>query len=153
MCIITISCVFHRILISAKEYSLPDWFKSARPYPLLAAMEEMTLNRVQARDRLILDVEVWMKDPNDHAFAPRLVLEESMLQIHHEDDGAVATHELSEDELELAQRDMTAEMRVKFMVRGMHEILIHQQPILADGNANVKKLAEPRWKTILPINS
>ena len=116
-------------------------------------MEEMTLNRVQARDRLILDVEVWMKDPSDHAFAPRLVLEESMLQIHHEDDGTVATHELSDDELELAQRDMTAEMRVKFMVRGMHEILTHQHPILADGNANVKKLAEPRWKTILPINS
>ncbi len=116
-------------------------------------MEEMTLNRVQARDRLILDVEVWMKDPNDHAFAPRLILEESMLQIHNEGDGTVAAHELSDEELELAQRDMSAEMRVKFMVRGMHGTLTHRQPILADGNANVKKLAEPRWKTILPINT
>ncbi len=133
--------------------SSPDWFKSACPYPLLTVMEEMTLNRVQARDRLILDVEVWMKSPVDYAFTPTLVLKESVLQIHHEDDGTVATHELSDEELELAQRDMTAEMRVKFLVRGMHGTLTHRQPILEDGNANVKKLAEPRWKTILPINS
>tara|TARA_B100001173_G_C15579691_1_gene375828 strand:+ start:176 stop:526 length:351 start_codon:yes stop_codon:yes gene_type:complete len=116
-------------------------------------MDELTLNRVQARDRLILDVEVWMKNPNDHAFAPRLVMEEGMLLVQHEGLGTVVTHELTDEELELAQRDLTAEVRVKFMVRGMHEILTHKHPILADGNANVKKLAEPRWKTILPITT
>ena len=115
-------------------------------------MEEMTLNQVQARDNLVLDVDVWMKDPNDHSFSPKLILQEGSLLIQHDEHGILATHELAEDELDIVQRDMVAEMRVKFMVRGMHDVLTHKTPLPMDG-PNAKKLAEPRWKTILPINT
>ena len=58
--------------------------------------------------------------------------------------------ELEEEMLLVAERDRSAELRVKFVVSGMHGRLTHIHPIIADGKA--KKLAESRWKTTLPIH-
>jgi hypothetical protein len=50
----------------------------------------------------------------------------------------------------VVERDRLVELRVKFSVQGMHGQLTHKTKITRDG-PNSKKLAEPRWKTVLPI--
>ena len=50
----------------------------------------------------------------------------------------------------ILERDRFVELRVKFSVQGMHGVLTHKTKIVKDG-PNSKKLAEPRWKTVLPI--
>ena len=51
----------------------------------------------------------------------------------------------------LPQNDRMIEMRVKFSVEGMHGVLTHKTPMPMTG-PNAKKLAEPRWKTLLPLS-
>ncbi len=116
-------------------------------------MESLVIRKVQARDRLILDVDVWMKNPDDMSFQPRMVLHKNELNIYNGDSEKPCSHAtLDELSLSLLERDRMAELRVKFQVKGMHGMLTHKHPILADGNANVKKLAEPRWKSIIPVS-
>ena len=115
-------------------------------------VETITINRVQSRDRLVVDCDVWMHDPNDFEFRPRLVLHDRTLAIMTPtEDEPLATIELDDDAMAFVERDRMAEFRTKLQVRGMHGELVHKHPILADGAANIKKLAEPRWKTTLPI--
>lgn len=115
-------------------------------------VDSVTINKFQARDRLVVDTDVWMQHPDDHDFRPRLILTGTTLALHQgEDLEPVSTIELDEAAMGFAERDRMAELRVKFQVRGMHGKLTHRHPVLADGAANVKKLAEPRWKTLLPI--
>ena len=52
---------------------------------------------------------------------------------------ACVSDELSDEELEVVQRDKVAELRVKFQVHGMRGQLAKINPIIADGKA--KKLA------------
>ena len=116
-----------------------------------AMVESLSVTKVLSRDKLVLDVDVWMLHPDDHDFTPRLALNGTNLTIRTATGTEIAHVELDPKALELAQRDLLAEMRVKFQVRGMHQQLNIRQPQLMDGAANVKKLATPRWKTTLPI--
>ena len=50
-----------------------------------------------------------------------------------------------------AERDRMVELRVKFSVEGMHGILTHKTKNTRIA-PNAKKLAEPRWKTVLPLS-
>jgi hypothetical protein len=49
------------------------------------------------------------------------------------------------------ERDRMLELRVKFNVDGMHGVLLHKTPEPRDGPKS-KKLAQPSWKTILPLD-
>ena len=51
----------------------------------------------------------------------------------------------------VAERDRLIELRVKFGVTGMHGVLTHKNPNPRTG-PNAKKLAESRWKTLLPLS-
>ncbi len=117
---------------------------------LIAMVESMTIKKVKAGDTLVVDSDVWMNGPNDFAFSPRLSVEKNNLVITDGDKGSILTTFALDDEMmQLVERDRSAELKVKFQVRGFHGRLNTIQPIIADGQA--KKLAEPRWKTTLPI--
>jgi len=111
----------------------------------------LSINKLQARDGLVIDSDVHMSGVNDFDFSPRLSLNGNTLSITSASDGSeLATTELDEDFLLLVERDRSAELKVKFIVEGMHGSLDKIHPIIADGKA--KKLAESRWKATLPIN-
>jgi hypothetical protein len=111
----------------------------------------LSINKLQARDGLVIDSDVHMSGANDFDFSPRLSLNGNTLSITSASDGSeLATTELDEDFLLLVERDRSAELKVKFIVEGMHGSLDKIHPIIADGKA--KKLAESRWKATLPIN-
>ena len=113
-------------------------------------VSSITINKIQNRDGLVIDTDAMMDGPNDFDFVPRLILDSRTLSIRSGNDGTeLASTELDEEMLLLAERDRVAELRVKFIVEGMHGRLNHIHPIIADGKA--KKLAESRWKTTLPI--
>ena len=113
-------------------------------------VDSMAINKLQARDRLVVDTDAWMKDPDDSDFAPRLSVEGDDIIITSATDGSIlAKAELDWHMIEMAERDRTAELKVKFLVNGMHGRLDIINPIIADGKA--KKLAASSWKTILPI--
>jgi hypothetical protein len=53
--------------------------------------------------------------------------------------------------MQTIERDRMLELRVKFNVDGMHGVLLHKTPQTRDGPKS-KKLAQPSWKTILPLD-
>ena len=65
-------------------------------------------------------------------------------------DEVLASIDLDDEALQMAERDRTVEARIKFSVHGMHGALIHKTPNPRTG-PKAKKLAEPRWKTLLPL--
>ena len=65
-------------------------------------------------------------------------------------DEVSSTFDLEEEMLIAAERDRVIELRVKFGVHGMHGTLTHKTPLPQSG-PNAKKLAESRWKTLLPL--
>ena len=110
----------------------------------------MEITKVTARDRVVIDLDVWMDDPTDHDFQPRVHLDGSSLTVTNEGYAdTFASEEIDDDTVEACERDRRVELRVKFQVEGMHGKLLLPNPIPADGKG--KKLAEPRWKTIVPI--
>ncbi len=115
-------------------------------------VHSIEITKASVRDRLVVDVEVWMNNPNDFDFSPRARVEEASIVIHNEgDDGISASFELDSEQINAAERDRMVELRVKFGVQGMHGVLVHKTPNPRDGPKS-KKLAEPRWKTVLPIS-
>jgi hypothetical protein len=52
--------------------------------------------------------------------------------------------------MQTVERDRILEVRVKFNVEGMQGVLLHKTPNPRDGPKS-KKLAQPSWKTILPL--
>ena len=109
-------------------------------------VDSIEISRVNIRDSLSLDVSVWMNDPNDMDFRPALSVSGSTFTISSLTNGtSLASIELDEDQMEAVVRDQSAELRVKFQVRGMHGELKTIHPIIADGKA--KKLATANWKT------
>jgi hypothetical protein len=52
--------------------------------------------------------------------------------------------------MQALEASLTAELRVKFHVHGMHGRLDKIAPIIADGKA--KKLATANWKTTQPVS-
>ena len=66
------------------------------------------------------------------------------------DDAVLGSIDLDDETLQMAERDRVIEARIKFSVHGMHDALIHKTPNPRTG-PKAKKLAEPRWKTLLPL--
>ena len=62
---------------------------------------------------------------------------------------ALASVELDDEQMQALEASLTAELRVKFQVHGMHGRLNKIAPIIADGKA--KKLATANWKTVQPV--
>lgn len=113
-------------------------------------VESMAINRVNVRDYLSIDVEVWMDNPDDWDFKPRTAISGNTFSISSATSGKeMASVELDDEQMEAAERDRQVELRVKFGVHGMHGRLNHIHPIIADGKA--KKLANANWKTVQPI--
>ncbi len=117
---------------------------------MFSMVESVIINKLQMKEALVVDTDVWMHHPDDFDFAPRFRIEEKKLIMTSASDGnELATVELDDDMLEMAERDRSVELRVKFLVHGFHGHLPHIHPIIADGKA--KKLAESRWKSTLPV--
>lgn len=112
------------------------------------------IRKVSVRDRVVVDLDVWMNNPDDHDFSPRASLVDNILSLSVEvetnDFEVLASAELDDEALQLAERDRLVEARIKFSVHGMHGTLTHKTPNPRTG-PNAKKLAEPRWKIMLPL--
>ena len=114
-------------------------------------VDTIEISRVNIRDNLSVDVSVWMNHPDDWDFRPSLSCNGNEFQISDIISGnQLASVELSDEELEVLQRDRVAELRVKFQVHGMHGSLGKINPIIADGKA--KKLATANWKTTQSVD-
>tara|TARA_B100000401_G_C52681501_1_gene659941 strand:+ start:351 stop:704 length:354 start_codon:yes stop_codon:yes gene_type:complete len=114
-------------------------------------VKSIEITKASIRARLIIDAEVKMNDPSDYDFSPRTNMDGNVLQIYNEgDETSNSTIELDDEQMTILERDRFVELRVKFSVQGMHGVLTHKTKIVKDG-PNSKKLAEPRWKTVLPI--
>ena len=114
-------------------------------------VDSMRITKVTARDRVVVDVEVWMQDADEHDFRPRASLKGSTLGLRNADeDEPSTTIDLDDGALMAAERDRSVELRVKFGVRGMHEVLVHKTQNTRIG-PKAKKLAQSRWKTLLPL--
>ena len=93
-----------------------------------------------------------MNDPKDYDFSPRVDIEGNTLSLRNEgDEEATTTAELDTEQLNTAERDRMLELRVKFALEGMHGVLTHKTKNTRIA-PNAKKLAEPRWKTVLPLS-
>ena len=113
-------------------------------------VDTVSVSRINVRDLLSVDIEVWMKHPDDMDFKPRLKIVENTLIISNgESQDTLAQFGLEEEHMLAAQRDQRIELRVKFQVHGMHGRLNTINPIIADGKA--KKLATANWKTVQPV--
>ena len=112
------------------------------------------IKKVSVRDRVVVDLEVWMDNPDDYDFSPRVSLVDNLLSVSVEvesnDFEVLASAELDDEALQMAERDRLVEARIKFSVHGMHGTLTHRTPQPRSG-PNSKKLAEPRWKIMLPL--
>ncbi len=109
------------------------------------------IKKVTSRDKVVIDLDVEMGDPNDYDFSPRVSLSGNSLEMRNgSDDDVLACIDLDDASLQMAERDRVVEARIKFSVDGMHGTLTHKTPNVRDG-PNAKKLAEPRWKTLLPL--
>tara|TARA_X000001036_G_scaffold95360_1_gene88019 strand:- start:392 stop:751 length:360 start_codon:yes stop_codon:yes gene_type:complete len=112
------------------------------------------IKKVSVRDRVVVDLEVWMDNPDDYDFSPRVSLVDNLLslsvEVESNDFEVLASAELDDEALQMAERDRLVEARIKFSVHGMHGTLTHRTPQPRSG-PNSKKLAEPRWKIMLPL--
>ena len=113
-------------------------------------VESVEISRVNIRDTLSLDLSVWMNHPDDMDFRPSLSCKAKTFTISSITTGeALASIELDDEQMQALEASMTAELRVKFQVHGMHGRLNKIAPIIADGKA--KKLATANWKTTQPV--
>tara|TARA_Y100000588_G_scaffold293540_1_gene313230 strand:+ start:675 stop:1034 length:360 start_codon:yes stop_codon:yes gene_type:complete len=112
------------------------------------------IKKVSSRDKVVIDLDVWMDNPDDYDFSPRVSLVDNLLSLSVEVESnefeVLASAELDDEALQLAERDRVVEARIKFSVHGMHGTLTHKTPNPRTG-PNAKKLAEPRWKIMLPL--
>ncbi|MCH2436216.1 MAG: hypothetical protein CXX73_03065 [Methanobacteriota archaeon] len=115
-------------------------------------VKSIEIKKASVRNRLIVDVDVWMNHPDDFDFSPRASVDGNNLSIRNEgDEGPASSIELDSDQMNVAERDRMVELRVKFAVEGMHGVLTHKTKNTRIA-PNAKKLAEPRWKTVLPLS-
>ena len=83
-------------------------------------------------------------------FRPAMSCKNKTLTIFSQTSGeTLASVDLDDDQMQALQASLTAELRVKFQVHGMHGRLKKIAPIIADGKA--KKLATANWKTTQPV--
>ena len=117
---------------------------------LSGMVESVEISRVNIRDTLSLDLSVWMNHPDDMDFRPSLSCKDKTFTISSITSGeALASIDLDDDQMQALEASLTAELRVKFQVHGMHGRLNKIAPIIADGKA--KKLATANWKTVQPV--
>ena len=115
-------------------------------------VKEMVITKVSIRDRLIVDLKVIMSNPRDYDFSPRAEVNGTTLSVTNEgDETLLTTFELNSEMMQIVERDRMVELRIKFNVEGMHGVLLHRHPNPRDGPKS-KKLAQPSWKTILPLD-
>ena len=113
-------------------------------------VESVEISRVNIRDTLSLDLSVWMNHPDDMDFRPSLSCKDKTITISSISSGeSLASVELDDEQMQALEASLTAELRVKFQVHGMHGRLNKIAPIIADGKA--KKLATANWKTVQPV--
>jgi len=114
-------------------------------------VESVEISRVNIRDTLSLDISVWMNHPDDMDFRPSLSCQNKIFTISSISSGEIlASVELDDEQMQALEASLTAELRVKFQVHGMHGRLNKIAPIIADGKA--KKLATANWKTTQPVH-
>ncbi|HJL55260.1 MAG: hypothetical protein QGF28_01865 [Candidatus Thalassarchaeaceae archaeon] len=113
-------------------------------------VKSFEITKVYIRDRLVVDANVCMYSPQDFDFSPRVNLEGNTLSLSNEGDADSSSFDLDSEQMATVEKDRMMELRVKLTVQGMHGTLIHKTPKPRSG-PNAKKLAEPRWKTLLPI--
>ena len=114
-------------------------------------VESVEISRVNIRDTLSLDISVWMNHPDDMDFRPALSCKDKTFTISSITSGeSLASVELDDEQMQALETSLTAELRVKFQVHGMHGRLNKIAPIIADGKA--KKLATANWKTTQPVS-
>ena len=117
---------------------------------LSGMVESVEISRVNIRDTLSLDLSVWMNHPDDMDFRPSLSCKDKTFTISSITSGeALAGIDLDDEQMQALEASLTAELRVKFQVHGMHGRLNKIAPIIADGKA--KKLATANWKTVQPV--
>ena len=117
---------------------------------LSGMVESVEISRVNIRDTLSLDLSVWMNHPDDMDFRPSLSCKDKTFTISSITSGeALASIDLDDEQMQALEASLTAELRVKFQVHGMHGRLNKIAPIIADGKA--KKLATANWKTVQPV--
>ena len=109
------------------------------------------ITKVSIRVGLVVVAKVGMKDHQYYDFSARANLSGTTLSIVNESGEPSSTFELDEEQVVTAERDRMLELRVKFNVQGMHGVLTHRTPQPMTGPKS-KKLAEPSWKTILPLS-
>ncbi|HIG34557.1 MAG TPA: hypothetical protein EYQ11_06775 [Candidatus Poseidoniales archaeon] len=109
------------------------------------------ITKVSVRGRLVVDAKVSMNDPQDFDFSPRASLSGSILSLINDSGKPSSTFELDAEQVTTAERDRMVELRVKFNVQGMHGVLT-QKTLNPKTGPKSKKLAEPSWKTILPLS-
>jgi|TARA_B110000438_G_scaffold300694_1_gene353691 hypothetical protein len=112
------------------------------------------IRKVSSRGKVVIDLDVWMDNPDDYDFSPRVSLVDNILSLsvvlESDEYEVLASAELDDEALQLAERDRVVEARIKFSVHGMHGTLTHRTPNPQTGPKS-KKLAEPRWKVMLPV--
>ena len=114
-------------------------------------VRSIVVKKAAVRDRLSGDVDVFMNQPDDFDFSPRASIEGKSLSISNGGNEAGDCIDLDDEQMNVAERDRMVELRVKFSVDGMHGVLTHKTRNVRTG-PNAKKLAEPRWKTVLPLS-
>jgi hypothetical protein len=82
-------------------------------------VKSIEIKKASVRNRLIVDVDVWMNHPDDFDFSPRASVDGNNLSIRNEgDEGPASSIELDSDQMDVAERDRMVELRVKFAVEG-----------------------------------
>ena len=114
-------------------------------------VKPMEIPKLSGREKRVVDVSVWMNNPEDYDFSPLASLVGSTISLFNgNEETPSATVDLDDEQAMVAERDRMVELRVKFSVEGMHGVLTNKTKNVRDG-PNAKKLAAPRWKPILPL--
>ena len=75
-------------------------------------VRSIEIKKASVRDRLIVDVDVFMKEPDDFDFSPRASMDGNSLSITNAGADAGGSIDLDEDQMNAAERDRMVELRV-----------------------------------------
>tara|TARA_B100000902_G_scaffold397842_1_gene462805 strand:- start:876 stop:1229 length:354 start_codon:yes stop_codon:yes gene_type:complete len=113
-------------------------------------VESLQINKIQIKDKLIVDTLAKMANTEDFDFSPRASIEDNELIIKSAiNQSELARIDLSDEMFKIAERDRFLDLKVKFEVAGIHGKLTTLNPIVALGKG--KKLPMSSWKTTIPI--
>ena len=77
----------------------------------------MEITKLSVREKLVVDVSVWMNNPEDYDFSPRASLVGSTISLFNgNEETPSATVDLDDEQAMVAERDRMVELRVKFSV-------------------------------------